>query len=77
MGRLTDAIEQVEFELAKYPGSTVEDFRARRLILRRAMTAYGQECYADGHHDGIRDATDAQYKAHEAAEAEQEADDGE
>lgn len=69
MSRLTDAIEGIEFDLAKYPGSTAEDFRCRRLILRKALAAYGQEQYGEGHHDGMRDALDAQYRAREAAEA--------
>ena len=67
MPRLTDTLEQLERDLAKYPGTTADDFLNRRLAFRKAVYAYGRECYGEGHHDGLRDALDAKYRAREAA----------
>jgi hypothetical protein len=69
MARLTDRIEQVEHELAKYPGDDRSDLLNRRLILRRHLEAWGRERYEEGHHDGLRDYGDTRYEAENRASA--------
>jgi hypothetical protein len=66
--RLTDALEQLEHDLAKYPGDSASDLLNRRLVLRKALDAHGRERYDEGHRDGIRDALDTRYEAQSRAD---------
>lgn len=66
---LTDALYELEAELAKYPGQTQDDLMNRRLVLRKAMTRWGDQRYTEGHTDGVRDMVDATYHAQQAARA--------
>lgn len=70
MARLTDAIEQLEYDLGKYPGSDADSLLNRRLLLRQAMEAWGREQRDEGHRDGLRD---VHQTANRAGELEREA----
>lgn len=67
MTRLTDALEALELDLEKYPGSTTGDLLNRRLLLRRAFQLWGRERYEEGHQDGSKDVRHTQYRALEIA----------
>jgi hypothetical protein len=69
MARLTDRIEQVEHELAKYPGDDRSDLLNRRLILRKHLDVWGRDRYEEGHRDGLRDYGDTRYEAEQRAES--------
>lgn len=73
MTRLTDAVEQLEFDLDKHRGDDGFSLLNRRLVLRKAMEAWGRGQYDEGHRDGMRDVRDATRLAgereREAAEA--------
>lgn len=64
---LTDAIEVLERDLDKCPGDTAGPLFSRRYAIRRAMRAWGDARYEEGHLDGTRDARDTRYKADELA----------
>jgi inhibitor of KinA sporulation pathway (predicted exonuclease) len=73
VARLTDALEQLEFDLDKYRADDASALLNRRLMLRKALEAWGREQYGEGHRDGMRDARDtaqmAREREREAAEA--------
>lgn len=68
MPRLTDELEALEHDLAKYPGKSENDCLNRRLILRQAFQAWGDARYAEGLTDGHRDVHDARRLAREAGD---------
>lgn len=70
MARLTDAIEQLEYDLDRYPGGDAESLLNRRLLLRKAMEAWGRDQYGEGHRDGMRD---VHHTTHRASQLEREA----
>lgn len=67
MSRLTDRLEQIEHDLAANPGGTASDLLGRRLVLRKALEAYGREQRDEGRHEGVRDALDTGYEARRLA----------
>lgn len=67
MSRLNDVIEEAEFRLEKYPGTTGGDLLNRRLILRDIFTAWGTERYSEGVGDGRRDVFDTRAAAERPA----------
>jgi hypothetical protein len=73
--RLTDDLEALEFELARYPGTDENAHLNRRLILRQALQSWGDARYAEGLADGRRDVHDARRLARDAEEKAKEADD--
>lgn len=66
---LTDALFQIELDLAKYPGDSENDCLHRRVVLRNAITEYGQQRYHEGYLDGKRDVMDARSEAQRRADA--------
>jgi hypothetical protein len=80
MSRLTDMLEDLERDLDKYRADDADALLNRRLVLRRAMEAWGREQYEDGHRDGVRDVHDARREAKrrgdEAAKEQEGRDDG-
>lgn len=70
MTRLTDAVEQLEFDLDKHRGDDGFSLLNRRLVLRKAMEAWGRGQYDEGHRDGMRD---VHQTANRAGELEREA----
>jgi hypothetical protein len=66
MPRLTDELEALEYDLAKYPGTDEDAFLNRRLILRKAFQSWGDDRYGEGLADGRRDVRDARRQAREA-----------
>jgi len=74
--RLTDDLEALEHELARYPGNDESAHLNRRLILRQALQSWGDGRYAEGLADGRRDVHDARRLARDAEEKAREADDG-
>ena len=68
MPRLTDTLQALEWDLAKYPGSSASDLLNRRLVLRRAFDAHGRERYEDGYRDGMRDVNDTRHEAERLTE---------
>ena len=68
MPRLTDELEALEHDLAKYPGMTEDAHLNRRLILRQAFQSWGDARYAEGLSDGHRDVHDARRLATHAEE---------
>jgi hypothetical protein len=68
MSRLTDRIEQLEYDLAKYPGDDRSDLLSRRLALRRHLNEWGHERYDEGHRDGMRDVSDTRSEAERRAD---------
>jgi hypothetical protein len=67
MSRLTDRLEEIEYGLARDPGDTSEALLSRRLVLRKALEAYGQEQRDEGRREGMRDALDTGYEARRLA----------
>lgn len=76
MSRLTDAIDEVSRQLARYPGDTEDDALNRRVLLRKAFSTWGDERYREGHTDGMRDVYDARSEAERRAEAKGGSDEG-
>lgn len=76
MTRLTEAVESLERDLDKYRGDDENSLMNRRLVVRKALDSYGREQYDEGWHDGERDVHDtrreAQRRANQAAEADEE-----
>jgi hypothetical protein len=72
--RLTDELDALEHDLARYPATDENAFLNRRLILRRAFQSWGDDRYADGLADGRRDVHDARRLAMDAGEKAEEAD---
>jgi hypothetical protein len=72
--RLTDELEALEYDLAKYPGTDENAHLNRRLILRQALQSWGDNRYAEGLADGRRDVHDARHLARDAGEKAKEAD---
>jgi len=68
MPRLTDDLEALEYDLAKYPGTDESAHLNRRLILRQAFQSWGDARYAEGLADGRRDVHDARRLARDAEE---------
>lgn len=62
MTRLRDHIEQIERALDKGGLPPLD----RRLLLRKVLRAVADEAFAEGHHEGMCDALDAQRAAKEA-----------
>jgi hypothetical protein len=66
MPRLTDELENLERELAKYPDGSEESHLNRRLLLREAFQSWGDARYSEGLGDGRRDVFDARRLARDA-----------
>lgn len=77
MPRLTDELEALEHDLAKYPGTDENANLNRRLLLRNAFQSWGDCRYAEGLSDGRRDVHDARRLARDAEAALGEGDDAE
>jgi hypothetical protein len=69
MPRLTDELENLERELAKYQDGSEDAHLNRRLLLREAFQAWGDARYNEGLGDGHRDVFDARRLAKAAEEA--------
>jgi hypothetical protein len=75
--RLTDDLEALERDLARYPGTDENAHLNRRLLLREAFQSWGDGRYAEGLADGRRDVHDARRLARDAEETTaRKADDG-
>jgi hypothetical protein len=68
--RLTDDLEALENDLARYPGTDENAHLNRRLLLREAFQSWGDSRYAEGLADGHRDVHDARRLARDAEEKE-------
>lgn len=62
---LLDTMEQIERKLDKGDLDPLN----RRLMLRKFLTELQREAFDAGHHEGMRDANDAQFAAERAAKA--------
>ena len=69
MSRLTDRLFEVELDLAKYEGDDENAALNRRMVLREALTTWGDERWKEGYHDGRRDLLDARSEAQRRADA--------
>ena len=78
MSRLSDAIESLERDLRPYSTAHENDLLNRRFILRKALRAWGDERYEEGHGAGMRDVLDTRREAKRLADeaAEEEGSDG-
>ena len=77
MSRLSDLLFEVDMDLARNEGDGDSAALSRRLVLRKALTDWGDQRFQEGYHEGRRDVLDAraevQRRADKAAElAEQE-----
>ena len=64
---LTDRLWTIECQLAEYPGIDAESLANRRLIMREAFTAYGDDRCHEGYVDGTRDITETRRLAEKLA----------
>lgn len=71
MSRLSDRLFEIEIDLAKYEGDDENAALNRRMVLREALTAWGDERWKEGYHDGRRDLLDARSEARRRADAAQ------
>ena len=55
MSRLSDRLFEIELDLAKNEGDDENAALSRRMVLREAFTAWGDERWKEGYHDGRRD----------------------
>lgn len=69
MSRLSDRLFEVELDLAKNEGDGESAALSRRMVLREALTAWGDERWKEGYHDGRRDILDARSEAQRRADA--------
>ena len=69
MSRLTDRLFEMECDLAREEGDDEGAALSRRIVLRKALTAWGDERFQEGYHEGRRDAADARLEAQRRADA--------
>lgn len=67
MTSLNDRLFALERDLAKRPGFDAADLAAKRMLLRKALTAFGDERYLEGYGDGRRDTVETRQFAEELA----------
>ena len=63
MSRLSDLLFGLGTDLAKYPSDSEDDALNRRVVLRKALTEWGDERYREGYGDGRRDLLDSRIEA--------------
>lgn len=68
MSRLSDRLFEIELDLAKNDGDHESAALSRRIILRKALTDWGDERFQEGYHDGRRDILDARLEAQRRAD---------
>ena len=64
---LPDRLFALERKLAEYPGIDANSLANRRLIMREAFTAHGDERYQEGYTDGMRDTSETRLLAEKLA----------
>lgn len=64
---LTDRLWALECQLAEYPGLDADSLANKRLIMREAFTAHGDDRYQEGYVDGTRDTTETRRLAEKLA----------
>jgi hypothetical protein len=69
VSRLGDRLFETECDLARNEGGGEGAALSRRIALRNALTAWGDERFQEGYHEGRRDAVDARIEAQRRAEA--------
>ena len=69
MSRLSDRLFEIELDLAKNEGDDESAALGRRFVLRQALTAWGDERWQEGYHEGRRDVMDARSEANRRADA--------
>lgn len=69
MSRLSDRLFEIELDLAKNEGDDENAALSRRMVLRKALTDWGDERFQEGYHDGRRDMLDARSEAKRRADA--------
>jgi hypothetical protein len=68
MSRLTDRLFEIEMDLASNDGDDESAALSRRIVLRKALTEWGDERFHEGYHEGRRDAADARLEAQRRAD---------
>jgi hypothetical protein len=63
MSRLSDLLSEIEFDLAKNDGDDESAAFSRRIVLRKALTEWGDERFQEGYSEGRRDMSDARMEA--------------
>lgn len=63
MSRIRDHLYPLERALDKIKGRDVESFAERRLLLREAFEAWGDQRYQEGRTEGAADIRDAHFAA--------------
>jgi hypothetical protein len=69
VSRLSDRLFETECDLARNEGDGEGAALSRRIALRKALTAWGDERFQEGYHEGRRDAVDAKLEAQRRADA--------
>ena len=69
MSRLAERLFEIELDLAKNEGDDESAALSRRIVLRKALTAWGDERFQEGYLEGRRDAVDARLEAERRADA--------
>jgi len=69
MSRLSDRLPEIEMDLAKNDGDDENAALSRRMVLRKALTDWGDERWQEGYHEGRRDMLDARSEAKRRADA--------
>jgi hypothetical protein len=68
VSQVSDRLFEIELDLAKNAGDDEHAILARRMILREALTAWGDQRWKEGYHDGRRDLLDARSEANRRAD---------
>jgi len=55
MSRLSDLLSEIEFGLARNEGDDEDAALSRRIVLRRALTEWGDDRFQEGYDEGRRD----------------------
>jgi len=72
VSRLSDRLFELELDLAKNDGDGEHAALDRRIILRKALTDWGDERFQEGYHEGRRDVFDARSEARRRADNDQD-----